>query len=211
MPRERSRNYSSLVRVADDLQRRKDQKIVVTDGEVLVQKFNLGTDRKATITGNIACVSDVDGKTATTDPINYSILYQDVPHWSASAGLLVSFQPKRTYGVISQNPGSQQQNVVAITDQAPAQAIPMAFVNYRLTRYSFKYDDRMLHFGRNREDALVWTAHLTAGMGINPNNGANQPEFFLGLALGFNRFLIHPGVHFGGCRAWVEASRQVRR
>ena len=162
-----------------------------------MQKFNLGTDRKATITGNIACVSDVDGKTATTDPINYSILYQDVPHWSASAGLLVSFQPKRTYGVISQNPGSQQQNVVAITDQAPAQAIPMAFVNYRLTRYSFKYDDRMLHFGRNREDTLVWTAHLTAGMGVNPNNGANQPEFFLGLALGFNRFLIHPGVHFG--------------
>ena len=43
----------------------------------------------------------------------------------------------------------------------------------------------------------MWTAHLTAGMGINPNNGANQPEFFLGLALGFNRFLIHPGVHFG--------------
>jgi len=195
-------NYMALAKVVDDFSRRKEQKIVSEDGGVLIQDFNLGTDRKATITGNLSCVSDVYGKTPTTDAINFSILYQDVPHWSASAGLLTTLQRKRIIGIVDQpvtpatNPPTFTPDF-GITDQARAQVLPMAFVNYRLTPYHFHYDKLMSHYGRNREDTLVWTAHVSGGIGVNSNNGANQPEFFLGLALGLNRFMIHPGFHFG--------------
>ena len=193
-----------LDKVWDDFVRRKDptNKTVYVDGDVLVQEFNLGTDRKATITGNLSCVTDVDGKTATTDAINFSILYQEVPHWTASAGLLTSFQRKRIIGLVDE-PGIPAANpptfvpYFAVTDSARAQVLPMAFVNYRITPHNFRYDNSMSHYGKNREDALIWTGHISAGIGANTNNGATQPEFFLGLAVGLNRFMIHPGVHFG--------------
>jgi len=167
---------------------------VDTDG-VLVQKFNLGTDRKATSPGYISCVSDSDGKTPTTTNINYSLLYQDVPHWSASVGLLTSFLEKKIIGVANEiNPGTSpptNMQVFRVTDRAQVQLIPMAYVNYRIASY------KSSNYGKGKEDELVWTTHLSGGFGINPNTGTNQPEFFLGLALGLNRFMIHPGVHFG--------------
>jgi hypothetical protein len=67
----------------------------------------------------------------------------------------------------------------------------MAFVNYRIGHYHSS------QYGKGKEDQLVWTSHLSAGFGVNPNTGTNQPEFFLGLALGLNRFMFHPGIHFG--------------
>jgi hypothetical protein len=195
-------NYMTLAKVSDDFTVRQKLGIVTVPGGIVVQEFNLGTDRKATITGTLSCVSDLDGKTPTTDAINFSILYQDVPHWSASAGLLTSFQRKRIIGFVDEpvTPATTPptfNSYFGITDQARAQVIPMAFVNYRFTNYSFKYDKHMSYYGSTKESTLVWTGHITAGIGVNSNNGANQPEFFLGFALGLNRFLIHPGVHFG--------------
>jgi hypothetical protein len=64
-------------------------------------------------------------------------------------------------------------------------------VNYRIAPYHSS------QYGRTKEDELVWTAHLSAGFGVNPNTGTNQPEFFAGLAFGFNRFLVQPGIHIG--------------
>jgi hypothetical protein len=87
----------------------------------------------------ISCVSDIDGKTPTTSTINYSLLYQDVPRGSASAGVLNSFQEKRIVGVQNENDTATTPptNVMLfrITDQARVQLIPMAFVNYRLGGY----------------------------------------------------------------------------
>ena len=54
---------------------------------------------------------------------------------------------------------------------------------------------------KGKENELVWTEGVSAGIGINPNTGTNQPEFFLGLALGMNRLIIHPGIHFGRTEA----------
>ena len=78
-----------------------------------------------------------------------------------------------------------------MTDRAQVQLIPMAYVNYRIGHY------RSSHYGKGKEDELVWTTHLSAGFGVNPNTGTNQPEFFLGFAIGLNHFMFHPGVHFG--------------
>ena len=203
-------SFMALKKVSDDFDRNTavapPGPIKMAPPGILYQDFNLGTDRKAAVTGAISCVSDLDGKTPTTDPINFSILYQEVPHWSASAGLLFSFQRKKVIGLndeggavpTTSNPqGTAPTSYFAITDSARAQVIPMAFVNYRFTPYSFKYDNHMVHYGKNKEDTLAIAAHLTAGIGVNSNNGANQPEFFAGVAIGLNRFLIHPGVHIG--------------
>jgi len=187
-------NYLSLTKVYDDYARRKNVLNVIYENDSqLVQKLGLGTDRKNTITGNISCVSDTDGKTPTTDAINFSILYQNVPTWSASAGLLTSFLARNTIGVVPNSPSSE--NFFQVTDHARAQLIPMAFVNYRFSTFGRTY------YGGTKpgekEDELIWTGHISAGFGVNPNSGTNQPEFFLGLGVGFNRFMIHPGVHFG--------------
>lgn len=67
-------SFMALKKVSDDFTRNSKLKVVNPDGKVLYQDFNLGTDRKATVTGTISCVSDLDGKTPTTDPINYICL-----------------------------------------------------------------------------------------------------------------------------------------
>jgi hypothetical protein len=187
-------SYMALVKVADDFRRRQDQKIVYVEHGVLVQPFSLGTDRKDTSPGYFSCVSDIDGKTPTTTNINYSLLYQDIPHWSASAGLLVSFQQKKIIGIANENtPGSSppaNMQVFGVTDQARVQVIPMAYANYRIGYH-------LSHYGKGKEDEGIWTTHLSGGLGVNPNSGTNQPEFFTGFAIGFNHFMVHPGVHWG--------------
>jgi hypothetical protein len=44
---------------------------------------------------------------------------------------------------------------------------------------------------------LAITHNASAGIGINSNTGTNQPEFFAGYAAGFNRLLLHAGLHYG--------------
>jgi hypothetical protein len=188
-------SYLALLKIEDDFNRRVGQNIVnPSENDVLYQEFNLGTDRKDTSAGYIACVSDIDGKTPTTTNINYSLLYQDIPHWSASAGVLMSFQKKTIIGIADQSMPNSTPPVsmlFQVTDSARVQLVPMAYVNYRPFHY---WTSR---YGKGKEDELVWTLHLSGGFGVNPNTGTNQPEFFAGLALGLNRFMLHPGVHFG--------------
>jgi hypothetical protein len=194
--------YMAILKVKDDFDRRRLQRIVQPPppgmGPVLFQDFNLGTDRKATVTGTLSCVSATDGKTPTTDTINYSILYQDIPTLSASVGLLTSFLEKKVIGTTNvaatTNGVASSNQLFAITDRARAQIVPMAYVNYRLGSYR---SYRSLPWGRTREGELAITFNLSGGFGINPNTGTNQPEFFLGPGIGFNRLMIHPGVHFG--------------
>ena len=187
--------YMALLKVEDDFKRRKTQlnAFVNRDG-VLVQPFNLATDRKDTSTGYLACVSALDGKTPTTTNINYTLLYQDVPHWTASAGLLTSFVEKRIIGLETQNipPGSSVgTQYLVLTDHAPVQVVPMAYANYRILPYHSS------QYGKGKEDQLVWTLSLSGGFGVNPNTGTNQPEFFAGLAAGLNRFMVHLGCDWG--------------
>jgi hypothetical protein len=78
-----------------------------------------------------------------------------------------------------------------VTDRGQVQLVPMAFVNYRIFPYASS------HYGKGKESELVWTTHLSAGVGVNPNTGTNQPEFFFGMGIGLNRFMLHPGIHVG--------------
>jgi len=188
-------SYNSQLKVYNDFQRLLTQHIITkSPGDAyLVQEFPLGTDRKTTITGYVSCVSDVDGKTPTTDQINYSVLYQNIPVLSASAGLLTTFQEKKVIGTTTTlaNNTAGFNTIFAVTDSARAQVFPMAYFNVRLGGYL------KTNWYRRPEDELDITSHLSAGIGVNPNTGTNQPEFFVGMAFGLNKLMIHPGVHFG--------------
>jgi hypothetical protein len=109
--------------------------------------------------------------------------------------LLTSFLGKRIIGIADENsPPSNppvDTQVFAVTDRAQVQLVPMAFVNYRIFPYTSS------HYGKGKESELVWATHLSAGVGVNPNTGTNQPEFFFGLGIGLNRFVLHPGIHVG--------------
>jgi hypothetical protein len=192
--------YTALLKVEDDFHRRESQHIVEEntrgDGSrFLVQLFDLGTDRKNTSPGYLSCLSDVNMTTATTTNINYSLLYQDVPHWTASVGFLVSFQPNVIVGITQSGTATPTvpagTSYFAKTTQTPAQIFPMAYVNYRLGSY------KSTLWGSTKENELVWTFNPSFGFGVNPNTGTNQPEFFGGFAIGWNRFMLHPGVHIG--------------
>ncbi len=67
----------------------------------------------------------------------------------------------------------------------------MAFLNVRPWRPILKT------WWGQPENELVITNNLGAGIGVNPNTGTNQAEFFAGYAVGFNRVYIHLGTHFG--------------
>jgi len=202
--------YDNVVKVYVDFQRRLEQGVVTVQAGVLNEKFNIGTDRKATVTGVLSCVSDADPTKATTDTINYSLLYQDAPKLTASAGLLTTFLHKTVIGTTTVNapagsPGYAPSiqttpptpncmmgcQIFAVTDSARAQVFPIAYLNYRVL------PAKSVWHGRTGEDELVLTGSLSGGFGINPNTGTNQPEFFLGTAIGFGRLMIHPGAHYG--------------
>jgi hypothetical protein len=189
--------YVGLVKVEDDYKRRLGTThLIYVDGDVLAQNFDVGTDRKDTSAGYISCVSDINGTTPTTTNINYSLLYQNVPGWSASAGLLVSFIPKTIIGLTDSNTSTtvstpNDTQSFQVTDRTPVQVVPMAYVNRRIGRYW------STQYGSTKEDELVWTTGLSGGFGLNPNTGTVQPEGFLGFFVGLNHFMFHPGLDFG--------------
>jgi hypothetical protein len=162
----------------------------IADG-VIVQNFPVATDYGATDTGTITCSTDTTPAVATTDAINYSFLFQNVPALTASAGLLISFIEKNEWGVTQTTDGTTVSTVFAVTDSASASVIPMGYVNWRFAPPVIK-----TWWGEPNNE-LVISHNLSAGLGINSNTGTNQPEFFAGYAIGFSRVLIHAGLDYG--------------
>jgi hypothetical protein len=186
-------SYNALDKVYLDFINRRDVLHTISvPKDVIVQDITLGPDYGATDTGTITCTLNATPAQPTTDAINYSVLYQNVPALTASVGLLTTFQAKNVIGTTQRlNPDGSVSTLFAITDHAAAQVFPMAFVNYRL------WPPVLKTWWGQPESELVITNSISGGIGINPNTGTNQPEFFLGDAIGFNRVLIHLGAHFG--------------
>jgi hypothetical protein len=202
-------SFAVLHKIRQDYDRKiKAGTLVVSKDGVLTQNIVLATDYGATDTGTISCATDTTPVVATTDTINFSILYQNVPALTMSAGLFITFLEKDVYGVVAQfNPGSvctttcmpptptfptgTYTQYFALTDSARASVFPMAFVNFRVAPPLLKR-----YWGEPNSELIV-TQNLSAGIGVNSNTGTNQPEFFGGYAAGFNRVLIHAGLHYG--------------
>ncbi|HXM20776.1 MAG TPA: hypothetical protein VN948_05885 [Terriglobales bacterium] len=196
-------NYTALKKAQDDYAFRLNVLHVISLGtkehkedDVLVQDISLGPDYGATDAGVLTCFSDAAPTQPTTDSINYSILYQDVPALTASAGILTTFLAKQVVGTAPKlnSDGVTSSTYFAVTDSARAQVFPMAFVNYKIP---FPFKEKLTTWPGQPETELVITNSVSTGIGVNSNTGTNQPEFFLGDAIGFNRIYVHLGVHFG--------------
>ena len=171
----------------------------------MIQTISLPFDFGATNTGTITCSTDTSPAMATTDAINYSVLYQNVPALTASVGLMVTFLQENIYGqsslfdgptsITPTNPTGTYSSYFRLTDSARASVFPMAYLNYKIGHPALKT------WWGNHNNELVLTNNVSAGLGVNSNTGTNQPEFFAGYAVGFSRVLLHLGGHFGRTEA----------
>lgn len=171
--------------------------------QILYMPVSLGRDYGTTNTGTISCTSTIMTAMATTNTINYTILYQNVPALTVSTGILTSFLREYEYGVVSKldansedltatppDPGTFT-NYFEQTENARVQVFPMAFVNYRVFKPWLK------SWWAEPNSELAITTNLSGGIGVNPNTGTNQVEYFGGGAIGFSRAMVHFGEHWG--------------
>jgi hypothetical protein len=164
---------------------------------VLQQNIPLGTNYSSTASGSVSCATTATPPVVTTDAIAVSILYQNIPTLTASAGILVSFIQQNQYGVVQQmnTATSTSFSAIGMTNSARAGVVPMAFFNFRLG------GPRLTTWYREPNNELIITQNLSAGLGLNSNSGSNQAEFFGGYAVGFSRVLIHAGLDYGRSQA----------
>lgn len=148
----------------------------------------LPADGNAKVTGTVTCTNFFT-KQPVGDPVPFTITYQNLPRATVSAGILISSLNKRQVGTQPLRTGTAPDGtptfrvVFAETDKAEVQVVPFSFFNYYLS------GTRKLNL------------NLTGGVGLNPNNGSNQVEFFVGGALGFKNLYLQIGGHIG---RWQE-------
>lgn len=187
-----STNFTVLHKIYADFKARLTLGVIVEAKGSVTQNIVLGPDYGATDTGSLSCSTDTTPAQSTTDAINYSVLFQNVPALTVSAGLLTTFLRKDEIGTTQKlNSDGSYTNYFAVTDSARASVFPMAFVNYRILR------PKLTTWWGQPENELTITDSLTGGIGINSNTGTNQPEFFMGDSVGFSRVYLHLGVHVG--------------
>lgn len=145
-------------------------------------------DSNAKVTGTVTC-TNVFTKQPAFDPIPFTIKYQDAPRGTVTAGIIYSTLDKRQVGIQPIFAGKAVDGsdtfrlTFAETDRADGQIIPFTFYNYR--------------FWGDRKFSL----NASAGVGVNPNNGSNQVEFFFGGSVGYKNVFFELGGHAG---RWQE-------
>jgi hypothetical protein len=145
-------------------------------------------DANAKVTGTVACTNYFT-KQSSFDPIPFTIMYQGYSRHALSAGILFTTLNKRQIGLNSVRTGtaadgtSTSQLTFTETDKADAQIVPFSFYTYR--------------FWGDRKFSL----NGSGGVGVNPNNGATQVEYFFGGAVGFHNVFLQLGGHVG---RWQE-------
>ena len=150
-----------------------------------------GTQKTATT--SVTC-SNTFTKKASTPQIGITVLYENDPRLSVSVGPLLSTIEKRKLGTTAVSTGLNSSGVptfktiFAVVDQAPVQVVPFAFLNYRIVYF---------HKAPNPTQRPLFSIHASLGIGVNPNSGTNEVEFFAGPSLGFKNLLIQFGDHIG--------------
>jgi hypothetical protein len=185
--------YNTIDKIYLDFQNRLKLGTVQIDAVtgILFQDIPLGPDYGETDTGTVSCMSDALSTQATTDVVNYSVLYQNLPALTAGAGLLVSTLRLNEIATQPELVNGTYGTYFAVTQSSPLQMVPMGFVNYRTWR------PKLTTVWGEPETEMVIANSLSGGIGINANSGTNQPEFFIGDAVSFNRVYIHFGEDWG--------------
>jgi hypothetical protein len=184
--------YQLIVKIYGDFQNRLKLGTLTEDKNngVLTQDISLPTDYEQTDPFTITCVNDATTTSATTDAMNLSILYQNVPALTANAGILLSTLNLQLIGVQQELVSGVSVPYFAVTQSSHVEVVPMAYVNYRFLK------PKLTTVWGQPETELVRAHSVSGGIGVNSNSGTNQPEFFAGYALSFNRVYLHFGADF---------------
>ncbi len=155
----------------------------------LSQTIELVPDKNSTTSGTLTCADD-QTKASWGQDVPLTITYDELPHWSVTAGVLFSSLGRLQYGIRPQatNPppttGPQTgTSKIVETDRSKFQVIPFSFANFRVKDWVWK--QHQFVFG------------LSGGLGGNANNGDTQAEFFEGGALSIGNVSLYFGIHNG--------------
>lgn len=138
-----------------------------------------------------------------TNAFTKKVVYKDIPiainfkrdsRITVSVGPLFSTIPKQKLGTTQINTGLNSSGAptftsqFAVVDRASYQIIPFAFINYRLA-----------YLGESRKltNPPDFSVNFSFGIGVNPNSGTNEVEYFIGPSLGYKRFFFQFGDHIG--------------
>lgn len=145
-------------------------------------------DANAKVTGTVTCTNYFT-KQVSGEAVPFTVTYQNLPRATVSAGILFSLLDKRQIGIQPVRTGTAADGTPTFrlqfseSDRGSSQVVPFSFFNYYLT------GTRKLNL------------NLSGGVGLNPNNGSNQVEYFIGGALGFKNVYLQFGGHVG---RWQE-------
>jgi hypothetical protein len=151
-------------------------------------------NRQQTATTSISCTNSITKK-ASGLTIPVTVMYEKRPNLSVSVGALLSTIEKQKLGTTAVSTGTNSsgqptfKSVFAVVDHAPVQVVPFAFLNYRIWNLEKKNTDPT--------KLPKYTLHASAGVGVNPNTGSNEVEFFFGAAFGIKKLLVQVGDHVG--------------
>jgi hypothetical protein len=182
--------------------------------------------RYGKVSGTLTCINRLDNTKVTLDPMPYSVDYQGVPLLAFSTGILFSPIQKQVWGVNTIEflptppppqtpPGTAPSpvttlNQVALTDSSSFQVVPFSFLSLRLgsgwsyrlpaptpgtpsTEGLYTNHKKMARFLSRR----VFAGGITGGVGVNPNGGTTDPEYFAGLFGSVDRLMLHFGLDEG--------------
>lgn len=150
-------------------------------------------NRQQTATTSVSCTNSLTKK-LSGPAIPVTVMYEGKSNLSVSVGALLSTIEKQKLGTTAVSTGANSsgqptfKSVFAIVDHAPVQVVPFAFLNYRLLNL-----DKVA----SPTKPSRYTLHASAGVGVNPNSGSNEVEFFFGAALGVKKLLVQVGDHVG--------------
>ncbi len=150
-------------------------------------------NRQQTATTSITCSNTITKK-ASSLAIPVTVMYEGSPRLSVSVGPLLSTIAKQKLGTIAVSTGVDSTGKptfasdFAVVDHAPAQVVPFAFLSYRLLN---------LEQSANPAKAPRYTLNASTGVGVNPNSGSNEIEFFFGVGFGIKKLMVQVGDHVG--------------
>jgi hypothetical protein len=174
----------------------------LNDNWITAMDIPVPAARNGTVSGSVTCLNRLDNTKVTLDPTPYSVTYQVVPRLSLSTGVIFSPVPERTIGTTIEKTGvdttgtATVQTVVSLTKDADVQVVPFTFLDLRLGN-GWSYRGSGSDGGYRFLSKHVFSAGVSGGIGVNPNNGGPNAEFFGGLFGAIDRFVVHIGADGG--------------